>query len=87
MKKVQPYKSGLNLKPKQSFKSQYDVIIDVDSICKPNDSSWKGWSIYTNKNWDESILKKKFNEKTKVVGIVGHENKGKTWLIEKLTFQ
>ena len=60
----------------------YDIIIDIQSI---KDLPKKGWKIkYPNENGKDYYMRKK-KEKTIVVGVIGNRNKGKSFLLEKLS--
>ena len=74
----------------------YDIVIDIDSLeslgkkCFENSNdSWdnlnipqKGWNIYF-KDFEKYH---KFKEiKTKILGIVGNSNRGKTFILQKIT--
>ena len=60
----------------------YDIIIDIQSI---KDLPKKGWKIkYPNENGKDYYMKKK-KEKTIIVGVIGNRNKGKSFLLEKLS--
>ena len=60
----------------------YDIILCVDSI---KDLTNKGWTIkYNQKNGKDNYEKSKQNP-TIVVGVVGNRNKGKSFLLKKLS--
>jgi len=61
----------------------YDIIIDIQTI---KELPKKGWVIkYPNKNKGKEYYKKKINVPTIVVGVIGNRNKGKSFLLEKLS--
>ena len=61
------------------FENFYDIIIDIQSIKDIN----IGWEIKMNKN-GEKILNEYKNKESLIIGIVGHSNKGKTFLLSKI---
>ena len=61
------------------FENFYDVIIDIQSIKDIN----IGWEIKMNKN-GEKILNEYKNKESLTIGIIGHSNKGKTFLLSKI---
>ena len=67
-------------KDKKTFVDFYDVIIDIKSIKDIN----KGWEIKMNKKGE-----KRFNEfkdkKALIIGIIGNSNKGKSFLLSKIS--
>ena len=57
----------------------YDIIIDINSIRFLKD---KGWKI-TNPNEREKEMKDTLKSKS-IVSILGHSNRGKTFILQKL---
>jgi hypothetical protein len=70
---------GFSLKKIEEKSSLYDVVINIDSLI---DLELHGWDVWF-KNKTDYIKKK--NQDTIVVGIAGLYNKGKTWMVNKLT--
>ena len=62
--------------------NDYDIIIDINSIRFLNNRGWK--ILYPNKNEDEMKKILKFAKKN-IVSILGHSNRGKTFILEKLS--
>ena len=60
----------------------YDIILCVDSI---RNLTNKGWIIKYNKTEGKSIYEESKYKKTIVVGVVGNGNKGKSFLLKKLS--
>ena len=58
----------------------YDIIIDINSIININ----KGWNIFMTKEGEEKYLKYKGLDFIKI-GIVGNINRGKTFILSKLS--
>ena len=58
----------------------YDIIIDINSIININ----KGWNIFMTKEGEEKYLKFKGLDFIKI-GIVGNINRGKTFILSKLS--
>ena len=58
----------------------YDIIIDINSIININ----KGWNIFMTKEGEEKYLKYKGFDFIKI-GIVGNINRGKTFILSKLS--
>ena len=64
----------------KTFEDFYDVIIDIKSIKDIN----KGWNIKMNKNGEMRFNEYK-NKKALVIGIIGNSNKGKSFLLSKIS--
>jgi len=64
----------------KSFTKFYDVIIDIKSIKDIN----KGWPIKMNQKGEENYNKYK-NEKIIKIGVIGNSNKGKSFLLSKIS--
>ena len=60
----------------------YDIVLCVDSIKNLNKN---GWIIKYNKKEGKSLYEKSKQMKTIVVGVVGNGNKGKSFLLKKLS--
>ena len=60
----------------------YDVIIDIDSIRSLNE---KGWKIDYTKENEEKIRELVKSTKKNIVSILGHSNRGKTYILQKLS--
>ena len=58
----------------------YDIIIDINSIININ----KGWNIFMTKEGEEKYLEYKGKDFIKI-GIVGNINRGKTFILSKLS--
>ena len=68
---------------KNNKESEYDVVLNVDSI---NNLVTKGWEIKFKKEGGKKDYEEKFkNAETIVVGVVGNGNKGKSFLLKKLS--
>ena len=66
----------------ENGEGDYDIILCVDSIRNLTD---KGWIIKYNKKEGKSIYDESKHMKTIVVGVVGNGNKGKSFLLKKLS--
>ena len=67
----------------QAESKDYDVIIDINSIRFLQNKGWK--IIYANKE-KEDELKKIMQSSTKsIVSILGHSNRGKTYLLQRIS--
>ena len=66
----------------ENGKGDYDIILCVDSI---RNLTNKGWAIKYNKKEGKSIYEELKHNKTIVVGVVGNGNKGKSFLLKKLS--
>ena len=64
----------------KSFTDFYDVIIDIKSIKDIN----KGWQIKMKKKGEENYNKYK-NSKIIKIGVIGNSNKGKSFLLSKIS--
>lgn len=60
----------------------YDIVLCVDSIKNLNKN---GWIIKYNKKEGKALYEKSKQMKTIVVGVVGNGNKGKSFLLKKLS--
>ena len=65
---------------KPNFVDFYDIIVHIDSIKDIN----KGWKIEMNQNGQQNYQKHK-NEKVIKIGIIGNANKGKSFILSKLS--
>ena len=61
----------------------YDVVIDINSIMKLNE----GWQIKYNGKDIESIRKMIESNNKSFISILGHSNRGKTYILQKITQQ
>ena len=66
-----------NLFNKEQFMNFYDVIVNIKSIKDIN----KGWPIKLNRDNYENYK----NEKTIKIGVIGNSNKGKSFLLSKIS--
>ena len=65
---------------KPIFADFYDVIVHIDSIKDIN----KGWQIEMNQNCEQNYQKYK-NEKVIKIGVIGNANKGKSFILSKIS--
>ena len=65
---------------KPNFVDFYDIIVHIDSIKDIN----KGWKIEMNQNGQQNYQKYK-NEKVIKIGVIGNANKGKSFILSKLS--
>ena len=65
---------------KPKFADFYDVIVHIDSIKDIN----KGWQIEMNQNGEQNYQKYK-NEKIMKIGVIGNANKGKSFILSKIS--
>ena len=65
---------------KPKFADFYDVIVHIDSIKDIN----KGWQIEMNQNGEQNYQKYK-NEKVIKIGVIGNANKGKSFILSKIS--
>ena len=65
---------------KPNFVDFYDIIVHIDSIKDIN----KGWKIEMNQNGQQNYQNHK-NEKVIKIGIIGNANKGKSFILSKLS--
>ena len=65
---------------KPKFADFYDVIVHIDSIKDIN----KGWKIEMNQNCEQNYQKYK-NEKVIKIGVIGNANKGKSFILSKIS--
>ena len=65
----------------KSFTKFYDVIIDIKSIKDIN----KGWPIKMNQKGEENYKKYKDEQKIIKIGVIGNSNKGKSFLLSKIS--
>ena len=73
--------SNINYKiPQGKSIDYYDAIVHIDTIKNIN----KGWKIEMNERGKNNIEKFK-NEKIVKIGVIGEANKGKTFLLSKLS--
>ena len=66
----------------ENEEGDYDIILCVDSI---KNLANNGWMIKYNKKEGKTIYEKSKQNKTIVVGVVGNGNKGKSFLLKKLS--
>ena len=66
----------------ENGEGDYDIILCVDSI---RNLTNKGWAIKYNKKEGKSAYEESKHNKTIVVGVVGNGNKGKSFLLKKLS--
>jgi hypothetical protein len=66
----------------ENGKGDYDIILCVDSIKNLTNN---GWIIKYNKKEGKLIYEESKHKKTIVVGVVGNGNKGKSFLLKKLS--
>ena len=64
----------------RNFEDFYDIIININSIKEIN----KGWEIKINKR-GENQLDLFRHEKALIIGVIGNSNKGKTFLLSKIS--
>jgi hypothetical protein len=82
IKKINENNNGLKFSndDKDGF---YDIIVDITSIKNLNTT---GWLVkYPNKDKGRDYYKKKKDEPTIVVGVIGNGNKGKSFFLQKLS--
>ena len=65
---------------KPNFVDFYDVIVHIDSIKDIN----KGWKIDMNQKGEQNYQKYK-NEKVIKIGVIGNANKGKSFILSKIS--
>ena len=65
---------------KPNFVDFYDIIVHIDSIKDIN----KGWKIEMNQNGQQNYQNHK-NEKVIKIGVIGNANKGKSFILSKLS--
>ena len=65
---------------KPKFADFYDVIVHIDSIKEIN----KGWQIEMNQNGEQNYQKYK-KEKIMKIGVIGNANKGKSFILSKIS--
>ena len=58
----------------------YDVIIDIKSLRDIN----KGWEIKMDENGEKRFKEHK-NNKALIIGVIGNSNKGKSFLLSKIS--
>ena len=76
-------KNLLNGENTSNNESEYDVVLSVDSI---KNLATNGWEIKYKKKGGKELYEKQFkNAETLVVGVVGNGNKGKSFLLKKLS--
>ena len=74
---------GLKFKSDNNENIFYDIIIDITSIKNLNN---EGWIVkYPKKEKGRDYYKKAKDEQTIIVGVIGNGNKGKSFLLEKLS--
>ena len=69
-----------DLNDDEDFENFYDIIIDIKSI-KDID---KGWKIKMTKNGEDNFIKHK-NEELIRIGVIGNSNKGKSFILSKIS--
>ena len=65
---------------KPNFVEFYDIIVHIDSIKEIN----KGWKIEMNQNGEQNYQKFK-NEKVIKIGVICNANKGKSFILAKIS--
>ena len=65
---------------KPNFVDFYDIIVHIDSIKEIN----KGWKIEMNQIGEQNYQKYK-NEKVIKIGVIGNANKGKSFILSKIS--
>ena len=81
--KIDQYKYGTSF-ANQGIKNEekyYDIIIDIDSIKK---LFKKGWDIIYTEEGDKKYEQKK-NENLTVVAVIGNKNRGKSYILQKIS--
>ena len=81
--KIDQYKFGTSF-ANQGIKNEekyYDIIIDIDSIKK---LFKKGWDIKYTEEGDKKYEQKK-NENLTVVAVIGNKNRGKSYILQKIS--
>ena len=73
--------SNYKINSNSSSYDQYDAIIDINSIRFLN----KGWNIYYNNEKEEETKKILNYTKKYIVSMLGHSNRGKTYILNKLS--
>ena len=73
--------SGIKFKSECKV-GEYDIILDINSI---RDLINNGWNITYNQKDGKETFRKKKDEPTIVVGVIGNKNTGKTFFLEKLS--
>ena len=82
-KKLDEYKGSIIFKEQKSkneVEGKYDVVIDINSILS---LYGKGWKIEYPKGKEE--YEKKIKKKSIIIGVLGNRNKGKSFILEKLS--
>ena len=60
----------------------YDIVIDIKTIL----DLVKGWNIILNGNEENQLrILKKFDEKNFVISVIGNSNRGKTYILNKIS--
>ena len=60
----------------------YDIVIDIKTILDLE----KGWNIILNGNEENQLrILKKFDEKNFVISVIGNSNRGKTYILNKIS--
>ena len=72
---------GKNFEFKVDFKDFYDIIIDIKSI---KDINNKGWEIKMSRKGEDNY-KKHMEDKVIKIGVIGNSNKGKSFLLSKIS--
>ena len=74
---------GLKFKTDNNQNAFYDIIIDITSIKNLNN---EGWIVkYPKKEKSREYYNKAKDDPTIIVGVIGNGNKGKSFLLEKLS--
>jgi translation initiation factor 2 gamma subunit (eIF-2gamma) len=62
---------------------KYDIIIDINSIRFLQDKGWK--IIYTNTEKENDLKDLLNSSKKSIVSILGHSNRGKTYILQRIS--
>ena len=66
----------------KSDNPMYDIVIDIKTIL----DLVKGWNIILNGNEENQLrILKKFDEKNFVISVIGNSNRGKTYILNKIS--
>jgi len=80
-KELAEFKGGINFKiEKSSEKGEYDIVICIDSM---HSLKAEGWKIKYPKGKEE--YERKMKKEVIIVGVIGNRNKGKSFILQKLS--
>lgn len=80
-KKLNEFEKGINFKIENSSeKGEYDIVIDIDSM---HSLKADGWKIKYPKGKEE--YERKMKMEVIIVGVIGNRNKGKSFILQKLS--